>query len=352
MNANSENMSQITQSNNLATTPASIPVIDIGPFLRREPSAFQVVRDIEIACRTIGFFLITGHGVCPKRTEKLYQLARDFFDLPQTVKTAIKSDLASEKNEIDGGLHFSPLAEEALAATLGQKTPGDYKESLNFGPRLTGGLWPDKPDGLEAAFTDYFHEMERLALSLRQIFCKAIGLPEDYFEDNFHHHLSALRVINYPEQEQAPLPGQLRAGAHTDYGFMTILRSEASPGGLQVLARDGRWLDAPQIEGAYVINIGDAFMRWTNDHWISNAHRVANPPQESNAEKTDSSQHARKLHPRKSRRQSIAFFLNPGSDTCIHCLEPFLKDGQQAKYEPITYGDYIALKTQQAFGSD
>lgn len=349
MNAMSENMSQVAQSK----IPATIPVIDIGPFLRREPNASQIVRDIEIACRTIGFFLITGHGVCPKKTKKLYQLARDFFDLPQTVKTATKSDLAPDKNkingemtEINGGLHFSPLAEEALAATLGEKTPGDYKESLNFGPRLKGGLWPDKPDGLEAAFKDYFLEMERLAMSLRQIFCNAIGLPEDYFEDDFIHHLSALRVINYPEQDQAPLPGQLRAGAHTDYGFMTILRSEASSGGLQVQARDGSWLDAPQIEGAYVINIGDAFMRWTNDHWISNAHRVANPPQKTNGGQIGSS--ARNT---TSRRQSIAFFLNPGSDTRIQCLEPFLEDGRQAKYEPISFGDYIALKTQQAFKS-
>lgn len=326
---------------------ANIPIIDIGPFIRHEAGAEQVVRDIEIACRTIGFFLIKGHGVCPIITEKLYDLARAFFDQPDEIKIARATKTAHDMSDIIGGLHFSPIAEEALAATLGQKTPGDYKESLNFGPNLMGGLWPSKTNGLKEAFAAYFSQMEKLALSLRQIFCCAIGLPQDYFEDDFIDHLSALRVINYPEQEKVPLPGQLRAGAHTDYGFMTILRSEDAPGGLQVKTRDGCWLDAPNIDGAYVINIGDAFMRWTNDHWISNIHRVANPPQIATAgDIAGGQQH------RTSRRQSIAFFLNPNSKTSIECLEPFKKDGQSAKYEPITYGEYIALKTGQAFGAD
>jgi isopenicillin N synthase-like dioxygenase len=122
---------------------------------------------------------------------------------------------------------------------------------------------------------------------------------------------------------------------HTDYGFMTILRSEASSGGLQVQSRDGRWIDAPSIDGAYVINIADAFMRWTNDEWVSTPHRVANPPREKKG---------------SSRRQSIPFFVNPSKDTLISCLEPFSRGGGAAKYEPITYGDYIQLKTSQAFG--
>lgn len=313
-----------------ATIDQNIPVIDVGPFIRGENGAKAVVADIEAACRDTGFFLVTGHGVSPEKTMRLYNLARAFFDLPEDFKRS-----HGRGTGLQGGMAFSPLADEALAATKGIKTPGDYKESLNYGARLAGDAWPDQPAGIDAAFHDYFGEMETLARHLRRIFCQAIGLEADYFEPAFDNHLSALRVINYPEQEADPLPGQLRAGVHTDYGFMTILRSEASTGGLQVQTRDGRWLDAPSVEGAYVINIADAFMRWTNDEWVSTPHRVANPPRN----KTGS-----------SRRQSIPFFVNPSKETLIKCLEPFCTNGKTAKYEPVTYGEYIDLKTRQAFG--
>jgi len=304
-----------------------IPVIDIGPFIKNEAGAAAVVIAIETACRDTGFFLVKGHGVSPEITSRLYNLARAFFDEPQDRKKTI-----GRGTGVTGGVAFSPIAEEALAATLGIKTPGDYKESLNFGENLPGDAWPNVPEGLEKAFRDYFREMETLSKHMRRIFCQAIGLDQDYFEPSFENHGSALRVINYPEQSEAPLPGQMRAGVHTDYGFMTILRSEASAGGLQVRNRDGEWLDAPSIDGAYVINIADAFMRWTNDEWVSTPHRVANPP--SGFKGT-------------ARRQSIPFFLNPSKETVIECLSPFVKGG--AKYEPITYGEYIDLKTKQAF---
>ncbi|MXN16623.1 oxidoreductase [Pseudooceanicola sp. GBMRC 2024] len=305
-----------------------IPVVDISAFISGGTGAADVVRQIEAAATQSGFFLVTGHGVDPAVTKRLYDLAHDFFDEPQDWKATI-----GRGRGVTGGIAFAPMKEEALAGTLGMKTPGDLKESLNFGPLLAGDTWPDRPEGIEAAFRAYFAEMETLAKHLRAIFCSAIGLAPDHFEPAFENHLSALRVINYPEQPEAPEPGQLRAGEHTDYGFMTILRSEASAGGLQVQRRDGVWLDAPNIEGAYVVNIGDAFMRWSNDEWVSTPHRVANPP--SGFKGT-------------ARRQSIPFFLNPSAETMIECLPPFAGDG--AKYDPISFADYIALKTSQAFG--
>ncbi len=307
----------------------AIPVIDIGPFRRAESGAGAVVAAVEAACRDTGFFLVRGHGVASERTARLYDAARAFFDEPEPWKR-----VQGQGTAVPGGLSFAPLGAETLAATRGDTTPGDYKESLNFGPRLPGGSWPDRPVGLADAFADYFRAMEDLALVLRRILCSAIGLPADHFEPAFAEHLSALRVIDYPEQRAAPLPGQLRAGAHTDYGFMTILRSEASSGGLQVQTRDGRWIDAPSIDDAYVINIADALMRWTNDTWVSTPHRVVNPPRGETA---------------ATRRQSIPFFVNPGRDTLIECLPAFRGPGRPARYAPITYGDYIDMRTRQAF---
>jgi isopenicillin N synthase-like dioxygenase len=309
--------------------PDDIPVIDLGPFGGRDPAASaDVVERVGRACRALGFFIATGHGVDPDVAQRLYDLARAFFDAPEADK-----GVAAPSGDVEGGVAFMPLGQEALGGTTGVAAPGDYKESLNYGPRLPGGPWPGAFPHLYQAFGAYFSEMEGLARRLRDIFCAAVGLPEGYFEPDFVGHLSALRVINYPEPKTSPLPGQMRAGAHTDYGFLTILRSEASAGGLQVQRRDGAWIEAPALEGAFVINIGDAFMRWTNDAWVSTPHRVVNPPSDARA---------------GSRRQSIPFFLNPNGATVIRCLETFCSPERPARYPPVTYADYIALKTKQA----
>lgn len=308
-----------------------LPIIDLSPFAGGGSGAAEVVRRIQSACLHTGFFLVTGHGVDAAITARLYDEARAFFDQAEDDKRALTGSPAEP-----GGLGYAPLLKEALAATQGQATPGDIKESINFGPRLAGGPWPRNGQALQEACAAYFAEMERLAKQLRQIFCAAIGLPADYFEPSFREHLSALRVINYPAQTEAPLAGQLRAGTHTDYGFMTILRSEASPGGLQVQRRDGTWIDAPAIDNAFVVNIADAFMRWTNDTWVSTPHRVINPPQSMRG---------------LARRQSMAFFVNPSSETQIECLQAFCPAGTQPKYEPVSFANYIDLKTKQAFST-
>jgi isopenicillin N synthase-like dioxygenase len=74
-----------------------------------------------------------------------------------------------------------------------------------------------------------------------------------------------------------PRPGQLRAGAHTDYGALTVLLPENVPGGLQVQNRLGEWVDVESPSGAFVCNLGDLMQHWTNDRWLSTMHRAVNP---------------------------------------------------------------------------
>ena len=136
-------------------------------------------------------------------------------------------------------------------------------------------------------------------------------------------------MIDYPEPTAPPEPGQLRAGTHSDYGFLTILRSQASAGGLQAQSRDGAWIDVPALDGAFVVNLGDALMRMTNDRWVSTPHRVVNPPE--GASNTRGS------------RSRTSTTLTP--DAFVRCLEPFVSAERPARYEPITYREYALQMT-------
>jgi len=164
--------------------------------------------------------------------------------------------------------------------------------------------------------------MGSLAASLMRIFALALGLPEGFFDAKIDKHISRLRVRNYPAQDIAPAPGQIRAGAHSDYGSLTLLATEDKPGGLQVCNAAGKWVDVPIVDDCLIVNIGDLLARWTNDTWVSTLHRVVNPPAGAGAE---------------SRRQSLVFFHNPNYDALIESLVP----DTPAKYPRTTSGEHL-----------
>lgn len=318
MSANGESLT--------ATHPlAPVPVIDLAPCRAGDPQ--PVVAAVRDACEQIGFLIVTGHGVPAEVVAQASASARAFFDLPHAEKERLP--LTPQ------GAGYSPLQGESLARTLGQPAPADLKESLNIGRDFDATPWPAQPLSLRPALTAYFTHMERLAAELLQVFALALALPAHYFADKINRSSSFLRVINYPPPAAPPEPGQLRAGAHTDYGTLTILRSENVLGGLQVRTRAGDWLDVAVPEGALVINLGDMMMRWTNDRWLSTLHRVVNPPVEAWS---------------RSRRQSLAFFHNPNPDALIECLPGCCGPDHPAKYPPIRAGDFIREKSQQAYG--
>jgi len=206
---------------------------------------------------------------------------------------------------------YSPLQSETLAKSLGAETPPDIKESFNVGPleqppfdenepyaefRYAKNIWPKEPVGFREALSAYYREMGALAGRIMRAFAVALRLPEAYFDKAVDNPISAVRALNYPNQTEAPKSGQLRAGAHSDYGSLTILLADSAPGGLQILTPQKQWQAVPVVPGAFIINIGDLMARWTNDRWVSTVHRVVNPPSDTGG---------------STRRQSIAFFHQP-----------------------------------------
>ena len=326
----------------------TVPVIDLAPFLAGSREGKQAVAAaVGRACTDIGFFSIVGHGVPEALVARMYDVSRRFFDLPLAEKLAVKRPRPEQSRGYIG------FGDENLAYSLGQEAVTDLKEFFAIGPvevpdedyyrsaaaypSFAPNLWPVRPAELRAVWTDYYRALERLGAVIMRIFALALALPEDFFADKLDRHISGIRVINYPDQATPPAPGQLRAGAHSDYGAVTILKSENAPGGLQVKNRRDEWINVTSVPGAFVVNIGDLMMRWTNDRWISTLHRVANPPRDGAL---------------GSRRQSIVFFYQPNYDAVIACLPSCAGPGNPPKYAPVTSGEHRLTKFLKGVGAE
>jgi isopenicillin N synthase-like dioxygenase len=265
-------------------------VIDISTFARGTRSAKQALaRRVDEVCRQTGFLAIVGHGLSDEVIAGAWNAARGFFDLPLAKKVEVKMPYVGYP------YGYAPLQTEALARSLGDETPPDLKESFSIGPlgrspntvdssavdfRFAPNLWPREPIEFRDAWSTYYRAMAELAARIMQIFAMALDLPEDFFADKIDQHPSAMRVLNYPDLSILPKPGQLRAGAHTDYGSLSILLSEPAPGGLEIWTPEDEWVAVPFVPGAFIVNIGDLMARWTNDRWVSTLHRVVCPASE------------------------------------------------------------------------
>jgi isopenicillin N synthase-like dioxygenase len=326
----------------------TVPIIDIAPYLDGRDK-LGVAQKVANACRDIGFLVVTGHAIDPSLVDAARRVSTAFFDLPLGEKMRVKRPAT----DVARG-YIGMEAESVGRSRDPNATAGDLNESLMIGPvdvpepsyafaaaagrHFAPNLWPDEPTDLRAVWTDYYRAMAELAQTIMRIFALALDLQESFFDQKIDRHISRLRVRNYPAPEVPPAPGQLRAGAHSDYGSLTILSTEDRPGGLQVCNSTGDWIDVPIIAGTFVVNIGDLMARWTNDAWVSTLHRVVNPPDGCGAE---------------SRRQSLVFFHNPNYDAEISCIPSCVPDHATPRYGPTTSGDYLRMlftRTQNMTG--
>jgi isopenicillin N synthase-like dioxygenase len=315
---------------------SGVPVIDLTSAREGDRAArLRAAREIDEACCDIGFFTIAGHGVPTAVVGALREAAHSFFALPLADKEQASHPVAGTPR----GYHA--IAGEALARANDGAAPPDLKEFYHVGPvDVTGdpyftsergrqfflpNIWPAAPPRFGEAASTYYRAMDRLVVFLMRLAALALGVEEHFFDDKVARSIGTMRLNYYPRQEAPPLPGQLRAGAHTDYGSLTVLNGEDVPGGLQVRTRNGDWIDVHTPPEHFVINIGDLMMRWTNDRWLSNMHRVANPPLEDGLNRP---------------RLSVAFFNHPNYDVLIECITR----GDAARHAPVLSGDYRDTK--------
>jgi isopenicillin N synthase-like dioxygenase len=309
-----------------------LDVIDLSGLGSRDPGTVRrVAAELGRACRDVGFFYVRQHGVSDDLLSGIFRCAETFFAAPR----AAKDELAITRSRHNRG--YVGVASESL--NLAQ---ADLKEAFNIGLDLPASdpevvankpfrgvnFWPPTPGFRETAL-GYFSALWQLGLDLHCAIAVDLGLAPTFFDDKFDRPMATLRLLHYPPRaaNQDDLPG---AGEHTDYGSLTILLTD-DVGGLEVRRRDGTWIKAPPIPGAFVCNIGDCLMRWSNDTYVSTPHRVASPPGRD--------------------RYSVAFFFDPNPDALIACLPGCDASGRVPKYPPILAADYLTQRLVATYGA-
>jgi isopenicillin N synthase-like dioxygenase len=313
---------------------SNIPVIDIAPLLNGSPQQAQdVASALGRACRDVGFFYISGHGIPASLRARVFETSAAFFGGPASMREAASFTGAG------GNRGYIRLGGEALDPGK----PADVKEAFNIGlelapddpellaraPFRAANLWPDMP-GFRDTMLDYFNSVWRLGRDLHRGFALDLGLDPDFFESMLDKPIATLRLLHYPPVDGPAPDGQLGAGEHTDYGNVTLLATDAV-GGLMVRDRSGRWLDAPVIPDTFVCNIGDCLMRWSNDVYVSTPHKVISPPGKD--------------------RYSVAFFLDPNPDAMVACLPTCIGPDRPAKYAPITGAEFLRSRLEPTYAS-
>lgn len=352
-----------------------LPIIDIASYL--DPSSSPAARQttaqaINAACTTYGFFYLTGHGIPQAVLDQVISLAREFFALPLAQKNEIKRFDAGGPEGGDSARGYQGLGENVTGGLQ------DMQEAVDFyaewkgevqegdggpGTRKTlqgSNLWPREPARLREVYEGYVERVVEVGRALTRAMGRALelgqegegaeGEGEDEDEDVFVRHCDdsfwVMRMINYPplpashtpssstptaEKQDEEDTSQFSCGAHTDYGCVTLLLTDPTPGALQVQLKNGAWLPADPLPGAFVVNIGDMIERWTNGIWKSTMHRVIHRGGGGG-------------------RISVPFFFEPNFDAVVRPLERcVVRSGRERMHGGSTYGEHLLTKVFSNF---
>lgn len=302
----------------------NIPSVDLADFISGNPSRKQkFVDEIGRAYEEIGFVSLKNHFLDDQLVDELYKEVKSFFALSvETKKNYEIEGLGGQRGYVSFGKEHAKGKKE-----------GDLKEFWHFGqePAADANLIDEYPKNVQVNELPNFNKtgmeayrmLEKTGIYVLRALALYIGLEETYFDHWASNGNSILRPIHYPPIQEEP-KGAVRAGAHGDINLITLLMG-ASTGGLQVLRKDGVWMDAIPQEDELVINVGDMLERHTNNKLRSTIHRVVNPPKEEWGKP----------------RYSIPFFMHPRSDMPLNCLPACIDEAHPKAFDDISAGEFL-----------
>ena len=313
-----------------------VPVIDIAALLHgARPERLRVAELIGNACKDMGFFAIVNHDVPRDLLARTFAVCGEFFALP----IATKAEIAIEQSACHRG--WFAVGSENLDPSK-QTYAGDFKEGIKIGqdlplnhrfvqdgvPLQGPNQWPGDPAAFTPTLREYFGVMSSLARRIVGAFALVLELPEHHFDQYFTASMATASPLRYPPHSGEITEAQLSAGAHTDYGAVTLLAQD-NVGGLQVRSAAGTWLDIPPVADAFVVNVGDMMARWTNGLFASTVHRVINASSRE--------------------RYSIPFFFDPNHDAPVVALASCVTADRPAQFAPTTAIDHLLERINASF---
>jgi len=321
----------------VAAPQATIPVLDLGPYLAGAPGAHQRAADeLRRAQETVGFYFVVNHGVPAALIARVYEQARRFHALPEAVREAmpLNRDNSGYKGigtMVSRASAIDPVKRPNMVEAFfikRDRTPDD--PDVQRGMRYRGlNQWPDPAliPGFRETCVEYQGAMERLGASLLPLYARALGLADDWFAEPFRVADITLRLSRYPAMPYEE--GQFGVSPHTDSSFMTFLPNN-DVAGLEIRPAGYDWTPAPSIRGSFLVNSGDMLKRWSNDRFLSTEHRARNAASDRD-------------------RYAVPFFMTCRTDHVIACLPTCQDAGHPPRYEPITYEQYLIWFTGQNY---
>ena len=296
----------------------AVPIIDVSGLADDDLEVRRAVaREIGRACESIGFLAVGGHGIDAAVVDAAFEQVRRVFDLPMDDKLA----LAMDDEHVNRG--YDPPGRQRLDAGAS----ADAKEAWSLSPEHLVGTgpmsgpnrWPDL-DGFREPIERYHREAMALCERLLRAMALSLDLDEGHFERFHRAPTCTLRLLRYPPRAPDAGDADFGAGAHTDWGAVTVLAQDDA-GSLEVRDKAGAWVGVPAVPGTLVVNVGDLLQRWTNDRYTSTMHRVLGVPGRE--------------------RHSIACFFDLDHDALIECLPTCTSPERPARHEPVTAGEHL-----------
>ncbi|XP_074274292.1 kihadalactone A synthase LFS-like isoform X1 [Silene latifolia] len=296
------------------------------------PQPLTNVSIVKQSCLDCGFFYVINHGISQEFMDEVFRQSKKLFELPMTEKMKLL------KNEKHRG--YTPLFDEVLDPE--NQIHGDYKEGYYIGrevaeddpdanqPFFGPNVWPDSDllPGWRQTMEKYDTQALEVGRAVARIIALALDLDANFFDkpEILGKPISLLRLLHYEAQVSDPSKGIFGAGAHSDFGLLTLLATDDVVS-LQICkdkdARPQRWEYVPSLKGAFIVNLGDMLERWSNGVFKSTLHRVIGNGQE---------------------RYSIAYFVEPGHDCVVECLPTCQSETIPPKFPSVRYGAYLSQR--------
>jgi len=292
----------------------SVPVIDLARTFDTDQAQRKAAAALREACRDTGFFYVINHGIDQKVIDGAFEQSRRFFSQPEPWKLQFA--------KIGSSNGYEPIESQ----TLDPDSPADLKESFSVSkpalpgtPDYTENHLPDNFPGFAASLDIYHTAVQKLGTHISRLIALSLDMPFHFFDKTFENQKATLRLLRYPPMPTATKENQLGAGAHTDFGWITLLAQDSN-GGLEIEPVGGGWITVDPIPGAFVVNLGDLVPKWTNGLYHSSLHRVLNKKPDTD-------------------RYSIVLFFNHRYETVVETIPTCLAPGEQPS-PPFVSGDH------------